>query len=105
MNASVLDRSAWALAASARATASLASASTRHGAFGKDQRVDSRAAATIRPFSARDRRRRRCTDVITSTCVLVIGLILGTDGASARRAGGTAIEDKLVAEKAESLQR
>ena len=32
MNASVLDRSAWALAASARATASLASASTRAAA-------------------------------------------------------------------------
>jgi hypothetical protein len=28
-------------------------------------------------FSARDHRRRRCTDVITSTCVLVIGLALG----------------------------
>src|SRR5580700_6880731 len=35
------------------------------------------AAATIRSFSARDHRRRRCTDVITSTCVLVIGLVLG----------------------------
>jgi hypothetical protein len=31
----------------------------------------SSAAATIRSFSARDHRRRRCTDVITSTCVLV----------------------------------
>src|SRR5262252_774951 len=37
----------------------------------------SRAAATIRSFSARDHRRRRCTDVITSTCVLVIELVLG----------------------------
>src|SRR5271170_1892869 len=37
----------------------------------------SSAAATIRSFSARDHRRRRCTDVITSTCVLVIGLVLG----------------------------
>src|SRR6266699_2481658 len=36
------------------------------------------AAATIRSFSARDQRRRRCTDVITSTCGLVIGLVLGT---------------------------
>src|SRR5215469_9766957 len=35
------------------------------------------AAATIRSFSARDHRRRRSTDVITSTCVLVIGLALG----------------------------
>jgi hypothetical protein len=35
------------------------------------------AAATIRSFSARDHRRRRCTDVITSTCVLVIGPALG----------------------------
>src|SRR6516162_8882784 len=34
------------------------------------------AAATIRSFSARDHRRRRCTDVITSTCVLVIELVL-----------------------------
>src|SRR3989442_449894 len=34
------------------------------------------AAATIRSFSARDQRRRRCTDVITSTCVLVIVLVL-----------------------------
>src|SRR5438045_3882821 len=34
------------------------------------------AAATIRSFSARDQRRRRCTDVITSTCVLVIVLAL-----------------------------
>jgi hypothetical protein len=32
------------------------------------------AAATIRSFSARDHLRRRCTDVITSTCVLVIGV-------------------------------
>ena len=37
----------------------------------------SRAAATSRSFSARDQRRRRSTDVITSTCVLVIGLSLG----------------------------
>src|SRR5579863_4907838 len=37
----------------------------------------SSAAATIRSFSARDQLRRRCTDVITSTCVLVIGLVLG----------------------------
>src|SRR5271163_2340691 len=37
----------------------------------------SSAAATIRSFSERDHRRRRCTDVITSTCVLVIGLVLG----------------------------
>src|SRR5207244_10382309 len=35
----------------------------------------SSAAATIRSFSARDQRRRRCTDVITSTA-LVIGLAL-----------------------------
>src|SRR5882672_2993371 len=35
----------------------------------------SSAAATIRSFSARDQRRRRCTDVITST-VLVIGVVL-----------------------------
>ena len=34
------------------------------------------AAAPIR-FSALDHRRRRCTDVITSTCVLVIALALG----------------------------
>src|SRR5262245_43899468 len=34
------------------------------------------AAATIRSFSARDHRRRRSTDVITSTCVFVIGLSL-----------------------------
>jgi hypothetical protein len=34
----------------------------------------SSAAATSRSFSARDHRRRRCTDVITSTCVLVIEL-------------------------------
>ena len=33
------------------------------------------AAATIRSFSARDHRRRRCTDVITSTA-FVIGLVL-----------------------------
>jgi hypothetical protein len=37
----------------------------------------STVAAAIRSFSARDHRRRRCTDVITSTCVLVIGLSLG----------------------------
>src|SRR5262245_54188157 len=37
----------------------------------------SSAAAMIRSFSARDQRRRRCTDVITSTCCLVIGLVLG----------------------------
>src|SRR6478752_3123746 len=37
----------------------------------------SRAAATIRSFSASDQLRRRCTDVITSTCVLVIGIVLG----------------------------
>jgi hypothetical protein len=35
------------------------------------------AAATIRSLSARNQRRRRCTDVITSTCALVIGLALG----------------------------
>ena len=35
------------------------------------------AAATIRSFSAHDQRRRRSTDVITSTCVFVIGLPLG----------------------------
>src|SRR5262245_56257102 len=35
------------------------------------------AAATIRSFSARDHRRRRCTDEITSTCVLVIVVVLG----------------------------
>src|ERR1051326_8168521 len=35
------------------------------------------AAATIRSFSARDHRRRRCTDVIISTAPLVIGLSLG----------------------------
>src|SRR5215813_476109 len=35
------------------------------------------AAATIRSLSARDQRRRRCTDVITSTCVFVIGVALG----------------------------
>ena len=34
-------------------------------------------AATIRSLSARDQRRRRSTDVITSTCVFVIGLSLG----------------------------
>src|SRR5262245_42704383 len=37
----------------------------------------SSAAATIRSFSEIGHRRRRCTDVITSTCVLVIGLSLG----------------------------
>jgi hypothetical protein len=37
----------------------------------------SSAAATIRSFSARDQRRRRCTDVITSTCIFVIVLALG----------------------------
>jgi hypothetical protein len=37
----------------------------------------SMAAATIRSFSARDQLRRRCTDVITSTCVLVIRVVLG----------------------------
>jgi hypothetical protein len=37
----------------------------------------SSAAPTIRSFSARDHRRRRSTDVITSTCVFVIGLSLG----------------------------
>ena len=36
----------------------------------------SMAAATIRSFSARDQLRRRCTDVITSTCVLVNGVVL-----------------------------
>src|SRR5580693_3903456 len=35
------------------------------------------AAATIRSFSARDQLRRRCTEVITSICVLVIGVVLG----------------------------
>lgn len=35
------------------------------------------ASATIRSFSARDQRRRRCTDVITSTCAFVIGLTPG----------------------------
>ena len=35
------------------------------------------AAATIRSFSVRDQRRRRSTDVITSTSVFVIGLSLG----------------------------
>ena len=35
------------------------------------------AAATIRSFSALDHRRRRSTDVITSTCDFVIGLSLG----------------------------
>src|SRR5262249_12241865 len=35
------------------------------------------AAATIRSLSARDQRRRRCTDVITSTCVFVMGAALG----------------------------
>src|SRR4029453_2489808 len=35
----------------------------------------SSAAATIRSFSARDQRRRRCTDVITSTALL-IGVVL-----------------------------
>ena len=35
------------------------------------------ADATIRSFSARDQRRRRSTDVITSTSVFVIGLSLG----------------------------
>src|SRR5690242_6001043 len=34
-------------------------------------------AATIRSFSARDQRRRRCTDMTTSICVLVIVLVLG----------------------------
>src|SRR5262245_6382516 len=37
------------------------------------------AAATIRSFSARDQRRRRCTDVINSTCDLVLGLAPGLD--------------------------
>src|SRR3954464_4855699 len=37
----------------------------------------SRAAVTIRSFSDRDQLRRRCTDVITSTCVFVIGVVLG----------------------------
>src|SRR6516162_2039474 len=37
----------------------------------------SSAAATIRSFSEIAHRRRRCTDVITSTCVLLIGLSLG----------------------------
>src|SRR5262245_4403286 len=50
------------------------------------------AAATIRSFSARDQRRRRCTDVITSTCVLVIVLalviVLGLDGKTHLRQGG-----------------
>jgi len=41
------------------------------------RRPGSMAAATIRSFSARDQLRRRCTDVITSTCVLVIGVVLG----------------------------
>jgi hypothetical protein len=35
------------------------------------------AAATIRSISARDQRRRRCTDVITSICVLVISFPVG----------------------------
>src|SRR5208282_1069954 len=35
------------------------------------------ASATIRSFSVRGQCRRRCTDVITSTCALVIGLALG----------------------------
>ena len=35
------------------------------------------AAVTIRSFSDRDQLRRRCTDVITSTCVFVIGVVLG----------------------------
>src|SRR5207342_1259548 len=34
-------------------------------------------AATSRSFSARDQRRRRCTDVITSTRDIVIGLLPG----------------------------
>jgi hypothetical protein len=34
----------------------------------------SSAAATIRSFSARDLRRRRSFDVITPTCVFVVGL-------------------------------
>jgi hypothetical protein len=37
----------------------------------------SSAAATIRSFAARDHRRRRCTDVITSTRDIVMGLSLG----------------------------
>src|ERR1700704_1781658 len=37
----------------------------------------SMAAVTIRSFSDRDQLRRRCTDVITSTCVFVIGVVLG----------------------------
>jgi hypothetical protein len=39
-------------------------------------RLDGGAAAEFgyRSFSARDQLRRRCTDVITSTCVLVIGV-------------------------------
>ena len=37
----------------------------------------SKVAAMIRSFSARDHRRRRCTDVITSTEPFVIGLSLG----------------------------
>ncbi|MGC2435076.1 MAG: hypothetical protein WA478_00005, partial [Pseudolabrys sp.] len=35
--------------------------------FGLDERLR----------SARDQLRRRCTDVITSTCVLVMGVVLG----------------------------
>ena len=41
------------------------------------RRPGSMAAATIRSFSACNQLRRRCTDVITSTCVLVIGVVLG----------------------------
>src|SRR3954471_17663862 len=37
----------------------------------------SMAAVTIRSFSDRDQLRRLCTDVITSTCVFVIGVVLG----------------------------
>ena len=37
----------------------------------------SSVAATSRSFSARDQRRRRCTDVITSTRDIVIGLLPG----------------------------
>src|SRR3954463_3852239 len=37
----------------------------------------SMAAVTIRSFSDCDQLRRRCTDVITSICVFVIGVVLG----------------------------
>src|SRR5262249_19374176 len=57
--------------------ASTAACSWGLGLYGLDSALapGASAAATIRSFSARDHRRRRCTDVITSTA-FVIGLVL-----------------------------